>query len=241
MKKINFLTLPGNESSPPQPIQVNSRKSVCEMIGSLSSHAGKNEDYTNFDVTKTPISSNAFGCTTTEDFSSFSEKHYKHDNTPTTQEDTPPQPASRETFIRSSNRKISIAPADLEGVIKGDIGDHYELQEIIGEGAFGLVSRAVSKRSGVTVAIKTTYMNKISAEDRKKFFKEYDLLKRLDHPNIIKIFEVIYDDKKFNMVTEFHTGGELFEIISAQGTMPENRAAIYTRQILSAMAHMHDR
>ena len=90
MKKINFLTLPGNESSPPQPIQVNSRKSVCEMIGSLSSHAGKNEDYTNFDVTKTPISSNAFGCTTTEDFSSFSEKHYKHDNTPTTQEDTPP-------------------------------------------------------------------------------------------------------------------------------------------------------
>ena len=91
------------------------------------------------------------------------------------------------------------------------------------------MSRAVSKRSGVTVAIKTTYMNKISAEDRKKFFKEYDLLKRLDHPNIIKIFEVIYDDKKFNMVTEFHTGGELFEIISAQGTMPENRAAIYTR------------
>ena len=230
MKKINFLTLPGNEPSPPQSIPIDSRKSVREMIGSLSSHAGKNDDYTNFDVTKTPISSN-LKCNTTEDFSSFSEKHYnpKNDNSPDTQEDTPPEPASVEPFIRSPNRKVSIAPADLEGVIKGDIGDHYELQEIIGEGAFGLVSRAVSKRSGVTVAIKTTYMNKISAEDRKKFFKEYDLLKRLDHPNIIKIFEVIYDDKKFNMVTEFHTGGELFEIISAQGTMPENRAAIYTR------------
>ena len=64
--------------------------------------------------------------------------------------------------LRSPIRSIPISTAVLEGVTKGDIGDYYEPQEVIGEGAFGLVSRAVSKISGVTVAIKTTYMNKIS-------------------------------------------------------------------------------
>ena len=75
MKKINFLSLHSNENSPVAPVRVESRKSVKEMLSSYSSHVEKNDDYTNFDITKTPIPTSlpSISTTNTEDFSSFSE------------------------------------------------------------------------------------------------------------------------------------------------------------------------
>ena len=48
---------------------------------------------------------------------------------------------------------------------------------------------------------------------KQKLIDEVEILKRLDHPNIIKIYEFYQDKKKFYIVTELCTGGELFDYI----------------------------
>jgi serine/threonine protein kinase len=68
---------------------------------------------------------------------------------------------------------------------------------------------------------------------------EYEMLKNLQHPNIMKTYDLIYDHKKFNLVTELFEGGDLFEKLEIQGTIPQERAKSYLFQILSAMTYCH--
>ena len=53
----------------------------------------------------------------------------------------------------------------------------------------------------------------MSKEEQDRIFAEIQILKGLDHPNVLKIFEAYQDDKKIYIVTEILRGGELFEII----------------------------
>lgn len=61
----------------------------------------------------------------------------------------------------------------------------------------------------------------------------------MDHPNIIKLFEVYEDDKNLYLVMELCTGGELFERIIKAGHFSELNAALIMRQIFSAAAYCH--
>lgn len=65
------------------------------------------------------------------------------------------------------------------------------------------------------------------------------LRKRLDHPNIIKLFEVYEDEKNLYLVMELCTGGELFERIIKSGHFSERYAACLMRQVFSAAAYCH--
>jgi calcium-dependent protein kinase len=68
---------------------------------------------------------------------------------------------------------------------------------------------------------------------------EVEILKRLDHPNIIKIYEFYYDEKYFYIVTELCTGGELFQKIVKNKIFSEKQAANTIKQILSAVSYVH--
>lgn len=59
-----------------------------------------------------------------------------------------------------------------------------------------------------------------------KFFEEIEILRQLDHPNILRLFEVFEDEKRYYLVTELCTGGELFEEISKRSVFSEKDAAI---------------
>jgi serine/threonine protein kinase len=110
---------------------------------------------------------------------------------------------------------------------EGNVGVVYDVIEVIGEGAFGIVSRAVDKSLGIPVAIKTIYRSMISDAASETMLSEYEMLKNLQHPNIMKTYDLIYDHKKFNLVTELFEGGDLFEKLEIQGTIPEDRAKAY--------------
>jgi calcium-dependent protein kinase len=60
------------------------------------------------------------------------------------------------------------------------------------------------------VAIKTLYRSMIDETDFDSMFSEYEMLKTLDHPNIMRTFNLIYDAKKLNIVTEIFKGGDMF-------------------------------
>lgn len=70
---------------------------------------------------------------------------------------------------------------------------------------------------------------------------EISIMKVVDHPNIVKLYEFFEDDENFYIIQEFCSGGQLFEAILKKKTFSENEAADIMTQLLSAIAHCHQR
>ena len=66
-------------------------------------------------------------------------------------------------------------------------------------------------------------------KDREMFNAEVQILETVDHPNIVKLYEVFEDDKSYYLVQEFCTGGELFDFILAKSRFSEGTAAHFMK------------
>ena len=123
--------------------------------------------------------------------------------------------------------------------VHGSVENTYQIQEILGQGGFSIVRRAVHLEQGQERAIKMISKTSINDSQLLEIQEETEILKGLDHPNIIRVIEIIEDTTKINIVTELCKGGELFERIVASRTFSENIAANYMYQILSGLIHIH--
>ena len=79
----------------------------------------------------------------------------------------------------------------------------------------------------------------MSKDEEQSFKYEISILKKLDHPNILKLYEVFEDDKRYYLVTELCKGGELFDEIINKVQFSEKEAATIVQQILQAVAYCH--
>jgi len=129
---------------------------------------------------------------------------------------------------------------------KGKIDDYYELsKKILGEGSYGQVYKGKQKDTNQIRAVKAMDPGKIV--DQKRFEQEIAIQQQLDHPNIVKLFEIFRDAKRIYLVMEMCTGGELFDRIVEEAetkgegqAFDERGAANYMQQILGAMRYLHD-
>lgn len=119
------------------------------------------------------------------------------------------------------------------------IEDHYDIGEELGAGAFGKVVKATHKQSQSLRAIKI--LQKPHIHDYRTFQTELDLLRALDHPHVIRVFEAFESDLFCYLVTDYCEGGELLRKLVEQGHFAEAEAAAYMRQIISAVAFCHSR
>ena len=71
--------------------------------------------------------------------------------------------------------------------------------------------------------------------------KEIDLLRIIEHPNVIKLYEVYEDETHIHIVLEHLKGGELFRHIQQKGAYNEYDAAKVMKQLLSALCYIHKR
>lgn len=118
------------------------------------------------------------------------------------------------------------------------ITDRYQIEKkTLGTGSYGSVSVGVSKDTKLARAVKT--MPKKNIKNEQRFQEEIMLMKRLDHPNILKLFETFEDKKNIYLVLELCSGGELFDRIVDKGLFDEKSAAIIVQQTLAALFYLH--
>ena len=109
----------------------------------------------------------------------------------------------------------------------------------MGNGAYGEVRKCKNARTQVVRAVKILKMDKLDDHELQRFQKEIEILKRLDHPNIIKLYEFYKDEKRYYLVTELCSGGELFDELTVRGCFEEDHAAIIIQQVIAAIAYCH--
>ncbi|KAF3836931.1 hypothetical protein F7725_004395, partial [Dissostichus mawsoni] len=100
---------------------------------------------------------------------------------------------------------------------------NYRLLKTIGKGNFAKVKLARHVLTG------------------KELFREVRIMKMLNHPNIVKLFEVIETEKTLYLVMEYASGGEVFDYLVAHGRMKEKEARAKFRQIVSAVQYCHQK
>ena len=132
---------------------------------------------------------------------------------------------------------LKINKESFVAIYKGDITQYYEIIKKIGEGGYGKIYKVKNKESGDIRAMKQIMKSKIP--DIEKFQNEIKILSMVDHPNIVRLFEVIEDDKYFNLLQELCTGGELLSKV--QKPLKEKEIAKIFKQIMSAIAYCHEK
>ncbi|KAJ7341058.1 hypothetical protein JRQ81_004748 [Phrynocephalus forsythii] len=118
---------------------------------------------------------------------------------------------------------------------------NYRLLKTIGKGNFAKVKLARHVLTGREVAVKIIDKTQLNPTSLQKLFREVRIMKILNHPNIVKLFEVIETEKTLYLVMEYASGGEVFDYLVAHGRMKEKEARAKFRQIVSAVQYCHQK
>jgi serine/threonine protein kinase len=153
-----------------------------------------------------------------------------------TAEDKQQQAAQSSGNPQSGNKKEKT----FENAIESDINDAYMLGDEIGRGGFSVVVEATSKKDGEKYAVKIIEKSMIQ-DDIKLLRREIEIMKKVSHPNILKLHEIYETDEKVYIVMELVQGSELFDRIVDKGYYSEKNAINIVKQILSAVAYLHSK
>jgi len=147
----------------------------------------------------------------------------------------------RQLFPTTSNQIAASMVSQaviLASTSHADIQNHYEFRRLIGHGQYGTVREATRKGSGLQVAIKSINKAKIQ-KDLYLLRREMDIMRVIDHPNLISYYEAYEDEKYFHIVMELCNGGDLMDRLALTGAMNEADAVTLTQQMLTALNHLH--
>ena len=123
------------------------------------------------------------------------------------------------------------------------IKEIYKITRKIGSGAYGEVRKCYLRETGELRAVKIIKKKALEKSERERLRNEADVLKQMDHPNIIKLYEIFEDKKYYYIITEFLTGGELFEKITDEefySDFTERDAANIMEQVFAGINYCHE-
>ena len=134
----------------------------------------------------------------------------------------------RETFIKKAGGKLL---------------ESYDVIRQLGKGGFGKVYEVRHKKTGEIRACK--HLSKLNINNLEKFKNEIELLRKMDHPNIIKLYEIFESDRSLYLIMEECKGGEIFskiiERINAKLMYSEKDAANIIKQVISCINYCHNK
>ena len=131
--------------------------------------------------------------------------------------------------------KVKLARENLIKIQKVSVNDHYEIIGELGSGSYGAVKKVRHKE------LKEIRAMKVILKKTENSKNEIDIMRKISHPNIVNIFDIYEDSKKYYIVMEICEGGELFEAISEQGAFFEGDCVEIMKQLLSAVNYLHSK
>jgi tetratricopeptide (TPR) repeat protein/predicted Ser/Thr protein kinase len=121
------------------------------------------------------------------------------------------------------------------------LANRYALGDLIGRGGMGAVFRGTDARTGAAVAIKELRqdLGALDLQLLERFEREAETLRRLDHPNIVKILDTFEEDERQYLVMEYVAGGSLDALLRRARQLPIRRALEIGLDLADALARVH--
>eukprot|EP01098_Paradermamoeba_levis_P005391 TRINITY_DN2274_c0_g1_i1.p1 TRINITY_DN2274_c0_g1~~TRINITY_DN2274_c0_g1_i1.p1 ORF type:complete len:432 (+),score=111.84 TRINITY_DN2274_c0_g1_i1:171-1466(+) len=119
-----------------------------------------------------------------------------------------------------------------------DIKKHYSMKDVIGSGGYSIVWKAIHNATGLPVAVKEIEKSKYSESAFKHLQREVLILKQIEHPSIIKLYEVFDSPAKIYLVMEL-ANQDLISLLQTQEYYSEKRAKEIIAQVASALDYLH--
>ncbi len=143
------------------------------------------------------------------------------------------EPAATDRTLPQPGLPAAAAPPNVPG---------YRLVRLLGRGGMGVVFLAERLADGAAVAVKAVAPS-ITGDDAqvRRFLREAEVLKQLDHPGIVRFFEVGESEGLLFFAMEYVPGVDLGRVLRERGPLPVRLAVRIVRQVLEALAHAHAR
>ena len=145
-------------------------------------------------------------------------------------------------YIQKESDILTFNKQNFVSLTEGLFSTKYEISKNLGKGAYGRVLEVRNKITGEFRACKQ--LPKIKISNVEKIQREISILKKVDHPNIIKLYEVFEDDKYIYLIMEQCKGGELFDKIinhiQKKKMFSEKEGASIFYQVISSLSYCHN-
>ncbi|XP_033096760.1 serine/threonine-protein kinase SIK2-like [Anneissia japonica] len=115
----------------------------------------------------------------------------------------------------------------------------YDIDKTLGKGNFAVVKLARHRITKSQVAIKIIDKTKLDECNLKKVYREVQIMKSLNHPHVLKLYQVMETKNMLYLVTEYAQNGEMFDYLDNHGRMSEKEAGKKFWQIVSAVDYCH--
>ncbi|XP_041444320.1 death-associated protein kinase 2 isoform X2 [Xenopus laevis] len=125
------------------------------------------------------------------------------------------------------------------------VEDFYDIADELGSGQFAIVKRCRERKTGIDYAAKFIKKRQSPASrrgvTREEIEREVDILKGIQHPNIITLQDVYENKTDVVLVLELVSGGELFDFLAQKESLSEEEATRFIKQILEGVNYLHTR
>lgn len=137
----------------------------------------------------------------------------------------------------SSSRDQGLPSVPLQSYAGRSI--RWKKAEVIGKGAFGVVFLGLDVDTGGLLAVKQMAIEEVSARELSNLENEINLLKNLEHPNIVRYLGTEVNAQYLTIFLEYVPGGSVRALIQKFGALEEPVARSYTRQLLLGLEYLH--
>ena len=142
----------------------------------------------------------------------------------------------------NSLSRIPINTKNIIRKVSGNPFDNYKILQKLGHGTFGQVFKIMQKQTGNIRAMKIIPKNNLRPGfTDKDIVHEITIMKNLDHPHIIKLFEFYIDDYNYYLINEYCTEGDLSEKMAKLKSLPEQIVKILMAQIFNAVLYLNNK
>jgi len=142
--------------------------------------------------------------------------------------------------MSNNNHRFNSLPVDSPNNKSKDLLSEYNIIKVIGRGNFSIVKLAEHKLTKEKVAIKIMKKSQIiNQDDLIRIDREIQMLKSLNHENVIKIYNIFEDSKRFYIIMEHCDNGELFDRIVEKKRLSEEESAIFYYQLINGLEYIH--